>query len=46
MCVTLAITQLGMDRIVDFQLGEDEFAYHLIVELYATGKQIIKNIEK
>lgn len=28
------VKQLGMDRIVDFQFGSDEAAYHLIVELY------------
>ncbi|KAK1345462.1 hypothetical protein QTO34_007919 [Cnephaeus nilssonii] len=26
--------QLGVDRIVDFQFGSDEAAYHLIIELY------------
>nr|KAF6393008.1 nuclear export mediator factor [Pipistrellus kuhlii] len=26
--------QLGADRIVDFQFGSDEAAYHLIIELY------------
>lgn len=26
--------QLGNDRIVDFQFGSDEAAYHLIIELY------------
>lgn len=26
--------QLGIDRIVDFQFGSDEAAYHLIIELY------------
>lgn len=29
-----AVRQLGIDRIVDFQFGYDEAAYHLIVELY------------
>lgn len=28
------IKQLGVDRIVDFQFGSEEAAYHLIVELY------------
>ncbi|NXN07357.1 NEMF factor, partial [Indicator maculatus] len=30
----VSVTQLGIDRIVDFQFGSDEAAYHLIVELY------------
>ena len=30
----MSVRQLGADRIVDFQFGSDEAAYHLIVELY------------
>uniref|UniRef100_A0A8C0GIU4 Ribosome quality control complex subunit NEMF n=2 Tax=Testudinidae TaxID=8487 RepID=A0A8C0GIU4_CHEAB len=30
----VSVRQLGIDRIVDFQFGSDEAAYHLIVELY------------
>jgi len=30
----VSVKQLGIDRIVDFQFGSDEAAYHLIVELY------------
>uniref|UniRef100_A0A8C4TFZ6 Ribosome quality control complex subunit NEMF n=1 Tax=Erpetoichthys calabaricus TaxID=27687 RepID=A0A8C4TFZ6_ERPCA len=30
----VSVDQLGVDRIVDFQFGSDEAAYHLIVELY------------
>ncbi len=29
-----ALTQLGVDRVVDMQFGSDHAAYHLIVELY------------
>lgn len=28
------LTMLGIDRILDFQFGSNEAAYHLIVELY------------
>lgn len=30
----VSVNQLGIDRIVNFQFGSDEAAYHLIVELY------------
>jgi predicted ribosome quality control (RQC) complex YloA/Tae2 family protein len=30
-----SIKQLGMDRVIDLQFGRDEFAAHIIVELYA-----------
>lgn len=30
----VSVKQLGIDRIVDFQFGSDEAAYHLIIELY------------
>ena len=30
-----SIRQLGMDRVIDIQFGKDEFAAHIIVELYA-----------
>ncbi|KAM4609533.1 ribosome quality control complex subunit NEMF-like, partial [Discoglossus pictus] len=30
----VSVKQLGVDRIVDFQFGSDDAAYHLIVELY------------
>ncbi len=29
------VRQLGVDRIVDFQFGSGEAAYHLILELYS-----------
>jgi len=37
----ISITQLGMDRIVDFQFGENEYAYHIIFEIYSTGNIIL-----
>ncbi|KAM6273504.1 ribosome quality control complex subunit NEMF [Porphyrio hochstetteri] len=37
----VSVTQLGMDRIVDFQFGSDEAAYHLIVELYDRGNIVL-----
>jgi len=36
-----AIRQLGMDRVIDLQFGRDEFAAHIIVELYAQGNVIL-----
>lgn len=30
----VSVKQLGIDRIVDFQFGSNEAAYHLIIELY------------
>lgn len=37
--------QLGVDRIVDFQFGSDEAAYHLIIELYDRGNIILTDYE-
>ncbi|XP_040825871.1 nuclear export mediator factor NEMF isoform X1 [Ochotona curzoniae] len=37
--------QLGVDRIVDFQFGSDEAAYHLIIELYDRGNIILTDSE-
>ncbi|KAJ1104155.1 hypothetical protein NDU88_001570 [Pleurodeles waltl] len=37
----VSVKQLGMDRIVDFQFGTDEAAYHLIVELYDRGNIVL-----
>lgn len=34
------VTQLGVDRIVDFQFGSEAAAYHLIVELYDRVREI------
>ncbi|XP_002735180.1 ribosome quality control complex subunit NEMF-like [Saccoglossus kowalevskii] len=35
------VEQLGVDRIVDLQFGEEEAAYHLIVELYDRGNVVL-----
>ncbi|NXS57314.1 NEMF factor, partial [Brachypteracias leptosomus] len=37
----VSVTQLGIDRIVDFQFGSEEAAYHLIVELYDRGNVVL-----
>ncbi|XP_069493509.1 ribosome quality control complex subunit NEMF isoform X2 [Ambystoma mexicanum] len=37
----VSVKQLGVDRIVDFQFGSDEAAYHLIVELYDRGNIVL-----
>ncbi|KAK1158708.1 hypothetical protein AOXY_G22440 [Acipenser oxyrinchus oxyrinchus] len=39
------VKQLGVDRIVDFQFGSDEAAYHLIVELYDRGNIVLTDHE-
>ncbi|KAK6182203.1 hypothetical protein SNE40_009935 [Patella caerulea] len=39
------VTQLGMDRIVDFQFGSDEAAYHVILELYDRGNIVLTDFE-
>ncbi|XP_064403966.1 ribosome quality control complex subunit NEMF-like isoform X2 [Halichondria panicea] len=36
-----ALTQLGVDRVVDMQFGSDHAAYHVIVELYDRGNVIL-----
>jgi predicted ribosome quality control (RQC) complex YloA/Tae2 family protein len=36
-----SIKQLNMDRVVDFQFGTGELAYHLICEFYASGNIIL-----
>ncbi|KAM4690583.1 ribosome quality control complex subunit NEMF-like [Rhinophrynus dorsalis] len=41
----VSIKQLGVDRIVDFQFGSDEAAYHLIVELYDRGNIVLTDHE-
>ncbi|XP_078672293.1 ribosome quality control complex subunit NEMF-like isoform X3 [Branchiostoma floridae x Branchiostoma belcheri] len=41
----ISIQQLGSDRIVDMQFGENEAAYHLIVELYDRGNLILTDYE-
>uniref|UniRef100_A0A7E4VFA8 NFACT-R_1 domain-containing protein n=1 Tax=Panagrellus redivivus TaxID=6233 RepID=A0A7E4VFA8_PANRE len=37
----IAIRQLGVDRIVDMQFGEEERACHVIVELYDRGNVVL-----
>lgn len=37
----VSIKQLGFDRIIDFQFGDDDFAYHIILEIYACGNIIL-----
>ncbi|XP_055850255.1 ribosome quality control complex subunit NEMF homolog [Episyrphus balteatus] len=39
------LTQLGVDRIVDFQFGMNEAAYHIILELYDRGNIILTDHE-
>lgn len=41
----VSIRQLGMDRVIDLQFGREEFAAHLIVELYAQGNVILTDHE-
>ena len=40
-----SIKQLGMDRVIDIQFGRDEFAAHIIVELYAQGNVILTDCD-
>ena len=35
------VRQVGVDRVVVFTFGFEQFAYHLIVELYASGNVIL-----
>ncbi|XP_046545079.1 nuclear export mediator factor NEMF-like [Haliotis rubra] len=39
------IQQLGVDRIVDFQFGSSEAAYHVILELYDRGNIVLTDYE-
>ncbi|XP_042310967.1 nuclear export mediator factor NEMF [Sceloporus undulatus] len=41
----VSVKQLGVDRIVDFQFGSDEAAYHLIIELYDRGNIVLTDHE-
>ena len=42
----MSATQLGFDRIIDLQFGNrDEYAFHLIVELYDRGNVILTDFE-
>lgn len=40
-----SLCQMGMDRIVDFQFGTGEAAYHIILELYDRGNIILTDYE-
>lgn len=40
-----SITQLGIDRVVDLCFGRGENAYHILVELYASGNVILTDSE-
>lgn len=35
------ITQVNYDRVIDFQFGTEDYAYHIIIELYASGNIIL-----
>ncbi|XP_034664427.1 nuclear export mediator factor NEMF homolog [Drosophila subobscura] len=39
------ISQLGVDRIVDFQFGSGDAAYHVLLELYDRGNLILTDFE-
>ncbi|XP_044291971.1 nuclear export mediator factor NEMF isoform X2 [Varanus komodoensis] len=41
----VSVKQLGVDRIVDFQFGSEEAAYHLIIELYDRGNIVLTDHE-
>ncbi|XP_055625255.1 ribosome quality control complex subunit NEMF homolog [Toxorhynchites rutilus septentrionalis] len=40
-----SLRQLGVDRIVDFQFGVGEAAYHIILELYDRGNILLTDCE-
>lgn len=40
-----SLQQLGIDRIIDFQFGTGEAAYHVILELYDRGNLILTDYE-
>ena len=39
------IEQLGIDRVIDLTFGKGEAAYHILVELYASGNVILTDHE-
>jgi predicted ribosome quality control (RQC) complex YloA/Tae2 family protein len=39
------IEQLGIDRVIDLTFGKGESAYHILVELYASGNVILTDHE-
>ena len=40
-----SFVQINMDRVIDIQFGTDEYAYHVIIELYASGNIILTDNE-
>lgn len=40
-----SITQLGIDRVIDLKFGKGEAAFHILVELYASGNVILTDHE-
>ncbi|XP_033735846.1 nuclear export mediator factor Nemf-like [Pecten maximus] len=40
-----AVTQLGVDRIVNLQFGSGDAAYHVILELYDRGNVVLTDFE-
>jgi predicted ribosome quality control (RQC) complex YloA/Tae2 family protein len=41
----VSIEQLGIDRVIDFTFGTEEFAYHIIVELHSKGNVILADYQ-
>lgn len=39
------IKQVGVDRVIDFQFGSGEAAYHLILEMYDRGNLVLTDFE-
>ena len=37
----MSVSPLGIDRVVDFCFGSGDAAYHLILELYASGNVVL-----
>jgi predicted ribosome quality control (RQC) complex YloA/Tae2 family protein len=40
-----SITQLGIDRVIDLKFGKGDQAFHILVELYASGNVILTDHE-
>jgi predicted ribosome quality control (RQC) complex YloA/Tae2 family protein len=40
-----SITQLGIDRVIDLKFGKGEGAFHILVELYASGNVILTDAD-
>ena len=39
------VRQLGTDRVIDFKFGTGEAAYHLLLELYASGNLVLTDFK-